>query len=94
MAEHERGNMKIYYIDAKGKHTIDGSKAIHGEVTDQKELRANRFRVSHDGTDLIFTEVECGLPNRLDSTKPKHGSAAEKPTSKATRSAKSASKKG
>ena len=94
MAEHERGNMKIYYIDAKGKHTLDGSKAIHGEIQDLKELRSKRFIVSHDGIDMIYTEQECGLPNRLDSTKPKRGSAAEKTTSKRTASAKSASKKG
>ena len=63
--------MKIYYLDAKGKHTLDGSKAIHGEIQDLKELRGRRFAVSNDGIDMIYTEQECGLPNRLDSTKPK-----------------------
>ena len=84
--------MKIYYLDENGEHTLDASKAVHGEA-DPKELKGNRFVVSHNGIELIYKERECGLPNKSVSTKPKRGSAAEKTTSKPTRSAKSASKK-
>ena len=85
--------MKIYYLDENGKHTLDASKAVHGEA-DQKELKGNRFAVSHNGSELIYKERECGLPKKSASTKAKRGSGAEKATTKRTASAKSASKKG
>lgn len=85
--------MKVYYLTENGEHTLDASKAVHGEA-DPKELKGNRFEVSHNGIELIYKERECGLPNKSASTKAKRGNDAEKGTSKRTRSVKSASKKG
>ena len=84
--------MRVLYLTDKGKHTEDASKAIYGAIGETRELKAPRFKVSHDGHDLIWEERECGLPKV--STKQKRGDNAEKPTSNSTRSAKSASKKG
>ena len=86
-------NVKIYYLDENGEHTLDASKAVHGEA-DPKELKGNRFEVSHNGIELIYKERVCGQPNRSASIKAKRGNDAEKGTSKRTASAKSASKKG
>lgn len=82
---------RIRYISEDG-YTEDAAKAIYGAVTDQRELRSQRFNAMFDGTDLIWEERECGLPKV--STKQKRGGSAEKATTSSTRSAKSASKKG
>ena len=44
---------KILYLDNKGKHTTDASKAAHGEIKDRKELRGGRFSIASDGIDIL-----------------------------------------
>jgi len=52
--------MKIIYIGAKGKPTEDASKALYGQA-ETAELKAPRFKVVHDGKELILIEQEIGL---------------------------------
>ena len=65
---------KILYLDSKGKHTTDATKAAHGEIKDRKELRGGRFSIASDGIDILYIEREIGLP--VIEVKPKKAKKA------------------